>query len=64
MYLGALFWFIVTGWIAIQDNGAGRIENMAGLKWFGLKVVLVTVGTAGVLGIGSALIWLRDRLTN
>lgn len=35
--LGVLLWGLIVGWMAIQDNGASRLLDSAGLKWFAIK---------------------------
>lgn len=59
-----LVWIVGSGWMAVQDNGAGRLASPDDLRWFGTKVaalggICLIAFLIGVIHHG--ILWLRDR---
>jgi hypothetical protein len=44
-----VIWLLVVGWIFVQDNGAGALQNLQGMGWFAAKS-----GVVGVLALIAA----------
>jgi len=38
-----LIWFAIICWLFIQDNDAGKLENIKGIMWFGAKTGFLTI---------------------
>jgi hypothetical protein len=39
---------IVIGWVFIQDNGAGKLNDLSGIGWWAIKSLIVFVFLAVV----------------
>lgn len=54
-----IFWVGLTGWMLVQDNGAGRLETAVGVTRFVHKATLtaefISAGTLVILIIASAM---------
>lgn len=51
-----ILWFCAIGWVFVQDNNAGKLQDWQGIKWFCAKGGLVTVAAllaGAVIGIGT-----------
>ena len=43
-----VIWLLVIGWIFVQDNAAGKLQDLQGMGWFAVK--------AGVIGLFALIV--------
>lgn len=46
-----VIWLVLTGWLFIQDNAAGNLQNASGMTWFAVKAGVVALGSLLVAGV-------------